>query len=204
MKVDKNILCWLLFWVIARFHPDHQKMDPITSGCQSLVLSRWLILVALPMINKIKVMWYPPGIIGLQKLYWVSILSSEKLILVQPDFGAFLRVMDLLFRTWMELPMWYLECWLYSCWALHGMLLASLALTFYVPQVQGIWVTNVLQGEALFQTHENLEHLAMMERVFGPLPYHMLKRAEYVPVYDPHQCSIELQCWEVWSMSCAH
>ncbi|KAF2293252.1 hypothetical protein GH714_040617 [Hevea brasiliensis] len=33
-----------------------------------------------------------------------------------------------------------------------------------------------LQGEALFQTHENLEHLAMMERVLGPLPQHMLKR----------------------------
>lgn len=25
-------------------------------------------------------------------------------------------------------------------------------------------------GEALFQTHENLEHLAMMERVFGSMP----------------------------------
>ena len=34
------------------------------------------------------------------------------------------------------------------------------------------------QGEALFQTHENLEHLAMMERVLGPLPHHMLKKAE--------------------------
>lgn len=34
------------------------------------------------------------------------------------------------------------------------------------------------QGEALFQTHENLEHLAMMERVLGPLPQHMLKRVE--------------------------
>lgn len=33
------------------------------------------------------------------------------------------------------------------------------------------------QGEALFQTHENLEHLSMMERVLGPLPDHMLKRA---------------------------
>ena len=38
------------------------------------------------------------------------------------------------------------------------------------------------QGEALFQTHENLEHLAMMERVLGPLPQHMLKRVEYVLV----------------------
>ncbi|KAH9776461.1 serine/threonine-protein kinase AFC2 [Citrus sinensis] len=33
-------------------------------------------------------------------------------------------------------------------------------------------------GEALFQTHENLEHLAMMERVLGPLPQHMLKRVD--------------------------
>ncbi|KAA8525310.1 hypothetical protein F0562_007165 [Nyssa sinensis] len=32
-------------------------------------------------------------------------------------------------------------------------------------------------GEALFQTHENLEHLAMMERVLGPLPEHMICRA---------------------------
>lgn len=35
-----------------------------------------------------------------------------------------------------------------------------------------------LQGEALFQTHENLEHMAMMERVLGPFPQHLLKRAE--------------------------
>jgi hypothetical protein len=34
------------------------------------------------------------------------------------------------------------------------------------------------QGEALFQTHENLEHLAMMERVLGPIPQHMVLRAE--------------------------
>jgi hypothetical protein len=36
----------------------------------------------------------------------------------------------------------------------------------------------LLQGEALFQTHENLEHLAMMERVLGPLPQQILKRVE--------------------------
>jgi dual-specificity kinase len=34
------------------------------------------------------------------------------------------------------------------------------------------------QGEALFQTHENLEHLAMMERVLGPIPQHLVLRAE--------------------------
>lgn len=35
-----------------------------------------------------------------------------------------------------------------------------------------------MQGEALFQTHENLEHLAMMERVLGPLPEHMILKAK--------------------------
>ncbi|KAK6146951.1 hypothetical protein DH2020_017863 [Rehmannia glutinosa] len=34
------------------------------------------------------------------------------------------------------------------------------------------------EGEALFQTHENLEHLAMMERVLGPLPQHIIMRAD--------------------------
>lgn len=34
------------------------------------------------------------------------------------------------------------------------------------------------KGEALFQTHDNLEHLAMMEKVLGPLPQHMVLRAE--------------------------
>ncbi|URE38607.1 Quinolinate synthetase A protein, partial [Musa troglodytarum] len=33
------------------------------------------------------------------------------------------------------------------------------------------------EGETLFQTHENLEHLAMMERVLGPLPSNMLRLA---------------------------
>ncbi|OEL24759.1 Serine/threonine-protein kinase AFC2 [Dichanthelium oligosanthes] len=37
---------------------------------------------------------------------------------------------------------------------------------------------NLTVGETLFQTHENLEHLAMMERVLGPLPRHMLERAD--------------------------
>ncbi|XP_024318178.1 serine/threonine-protein kinase AFC2 isoform X1 [Brachypodium distachyon] len=47
----------------------------------------------------------------------------------------------------------------------------------------GCILVELCTGEALFQTHENLEHLAMMERVLGPLPYHMLKRAEYVAAF---------------------
>ncbi|XP_062169218.1 serine/threonine-protein kinase AFC2 isoform X1 [Alnus glutinosa] len=42
----------------------------------------------------------------------------------------------------------------------------------------GCIIVELCTGEALFQTHENLEHLAMMERVLGPLPLHMLKRVD--------------------------
>lgn len=36
------------------------------------------------------------------------------------------------------------------------------------------------QGDALFQTHENLEHLAMMEVALGQIPGDMIRRAECV------------------------
>ncbi|XP_019057306.1 PREDICTED: serine/threonine-protein kinase AFC1 isoform X2 [Tarenaya hassleriana] len=42
----------------------------------------------------------------------------------------------------------------------------------------GCILVELCSGEALFQTHENLEHLAMMERVLGPLPAHMVLRAD--------------------------
>ncbi|CAL5435476.1 unnamed protein product [Camellia sinensis] len=41
----------------------------------------------------------------------------------------------------------------------------------------GCILVELCSGEALFQTHENLEHLAMMERVLGPLPAHMVRNA---------------------------
>ncbi|KAL9176884.1 hypothetical protein ABFS82_01G024300 [Erythranthe guttata] len=41
----------------------------------------------------------------------------------------------------------------------------------------GCILVELCTGEALFQTHENLEHLAMMERVLGPLPEHIIRRA---------------------------
>ncbi|CAI9762056.1 unnamed protein product [Fraxinus pennsylvanica] len=40
----------------------------------------------------------------------------------------------------------------------------------------GCILVELCSGEALFQTHENLEHLAMMERVLGPLPQDMMIR----------------------------
>ncbi|CAN8274012.1 unnamed protein product [Cochlearia groenlandica] len=42
----------------------------------------------------------------------------------------------------------------------------------------GCIIVELCTGEALFQTHENLEHLAMMERVLGPLPQQMLKKVD--------------------------
>ncbi|GAA6010259.1 hypothetical protein JCM11491_005415 [Sporobolomyces phaffii] len=41
----------------------------------------------------------------------------------------------------------------------------------------GCILVEFVTGEALFQTHENLEHLAMMEKVFGPMPPSMIADA---------------------------
>ncbi|GAA5938470.1 serine/threonine protein kinase KNS1 [Sporobolomyces koalae] len=41
----------------------------------------------------------------------------------------------------------------------------------------GCILVEFVTGEALFQTHENLEHLAMMEKVFGPMPPAMVAEA---------------------------
>ncbi|MQL87533.1 hypothetical protein Taro_020072 [Colocasia esculenta] len=43
--------------------------------------------------------------------------------------------------------------------------------------ILGCILVELCTGEQLFQTHENLEHLAMMERVLGPLPDHMIQKA---------------------------
>lgn len=42
----------------------------------------------------------------------------------------------------------------------------------------GCIIMELCTGDALFQTHENLEHLAMMERVLGPIPQHIIKRVD--------------------------
>ncbi|XP_037310859.1 dual specificity protein kinase CLK2b [Pungitius pungitius] len=39
------------------------------------------------------------------------------------------------------------------------------------------------QGSTLYQTHDNKEHLAMMERVQGPLPQRMIQRSRKQPQY---------------------
>jgi CDC-like kinase len=39
-------------------------------------------------------------------------------------------------------------------------------------------------GITLFQTHENREHLAMMERILGSIPFRMTKRTRYVLTFN--------------------
>lgn len=78
----------------------------------------------------------------------------------------------------------------YGVWVVYWLSYARYGLSFEsLSSSLHLWSSNflfhstcnlILQGEALFQTHENLEHLAMMERVLGPLPQHMLKRVGYV------------------------
>lgn len=48
----------------------------------------------------------------------------------------------------------------------------------------GCILVEFFTGDALFQTHDDLEHLAMMERVLGPLPDDYRRKAEtYMPNY---------------------
>lgn len=44
----------------------------------------------------------------------------------------------------------------------------------------GCIMMELITGDALFQTHENLEHLAMMEQVLGPLPEQLAAKASKV------------------------
>ena len=39
-------------------------------------------------------------------------------------------------------------------------------------------MAELYQGELLFATHDNVEHLALIEQVVGPFPRRMLKRAK--------------------------
>ena len=57
----------------------------------------------------------------------------------------------------------------------------------FVPR---FWHAHVLAGDALFQTHENLEHLAMMEQVLGPIPEGMVERSNKAA----SKCFVEKRC----------
>jgi dual-specificity kinase/CDC-like kinase len=42
----------------------------------------------------------------------------------------------------------------------------------------GCILMELYQGELLFPTHDNIEHLALIEKIIGPFPRRMLKRAK--------------------------
>jgi dual-specificity kinase len=44
----------------------------------------------------------------------------------------------------------------------------------------GCILVEFFTGDALFQTHDNLEHLAMMEIVMGKMPLRMIEKGRYV------------------------
>jgi len=44
----------------------------------------------------------------------------------------------------------------------------------------GCILVEFFTGDALFQTHDNLEHLAMMEVTMGKMPVRMVERGRYV------------------------
>ena len=48
----------------------------------------------------------------------------------------------------------------------------------------GCILAELYQGELLFATHDNIEHLALIERVVGHFPRNMLKRAKNIELVD--------------------
>ena len=46
----------------------------------------------------------------------------------------------------------------------------------------GCILAELYTGELLFATHDNLEHLALMEKIIGPFPRRILKRAKHSQV----------------------
>uniref|UniRef100_K7MYW2 Protein kinase domain-containing protein n=1 Tax=Glycine max TaxID=3847 RepID=K7MYW2_SOYBN len=63
-----------------------------------------------------------------------------------------------------------------------------------------ILVVELCSGEAVFQTHENLEHLAMMERVLEPLPPNMVVRVEGTRLSWPDSSTSRESMRAVWKL----
>jgi len=59
----------------------------------------------------------------------------------------------------------------------------------------GCILVEFFTGEALFQTHENLEHLAMMEKVFGPMPRDYADTASGVVAKDKNNKEQQQTPW---------
>ena len=60
------------------------------------------------------------------------------------------------------------------------------------------FISVVLQGHTLFQTHDNMEHLAMMTRILGDFPSHIVRRTK---TNFFHGVTGRL-CWD-WSLPAA-
>jgi len=50
-------------------------------------------------------------------------------------------------------------------------------------------------GEMFFSTHENVEHLALMEKTCGPFPYHMAEKSqkEFKQCFNFHQSESDVK-----------
>ncbi|KAH1195146.1 Serine/threonine-protein kinase AFC1 [Glycine max] len=82
---------------------------------------------------------------------------------------------------------------IFGVWAAYWLL--SFALGFIV-----LLFIAYEQGEAVFQTHENLEHLAMMERVLEPLPPNMVVRVEGTRLSWPDSSTSRESMRAVWKL----
>jgi len=71
--------------------------------------------------------------------------------------------------TWLGTTVWCLEYWMYSFWTLSW---------FYTfSSKENRWFL-IFYWIFFFKTHDNKEHLAMMERILGSIPYRMAKQSK--------------------------
>lgn len=103
---------------ICRLHLDHQRIVPTIKKFQNQVLSRLLILVAQHMSVKTRTILCQQDIIVHLRSFLVCFLHVGlhlvfNTLVISHGIKKLGCMIWFICRTWMELPMWYMERWLY-------------------------------------------------------------------------------------------
>lgn len=119
----------------------------------------------------------PEVILG--KRCWFKPGSNQDLSVLFSSVWSFGPLM-LSCRVGLESPLWCVEYWLHPVWILWRLYTVPGHVCVYTyiitacVKVGWTWIYWLLQY-IYSQTHDNKEHLAMMERIQGPVPQRMIQ-----------------------------
>ncbi len=139
-------------------------------------------LAMLPMTTSTTPLWCQHATTELRKLYWVICLHYYfSVVYPLKHVHDFEHCKISAGRTGLESGMWRVEFGLYPDWVLSGINVISGANshTDFIILLNALWLDfkcKILTKTPSFQTHDSKEHLAMMERVLGPIPAHLLQK----------------------------